>query len=367
MTREEVADPVGIEGLSVSAVLHRFVAQEALPGSGVDETTFWGGLSSIVHDLSPTNRELLAVREELQTQIDRRYRGQDGEILVDEETFLRRIGYLVEEPADFEISTISVDDEIARVAGPQLVVPLLNARFAVNAANARWGSLYDALYGTDAISREGDLAPTASYNATRGRAVVDRARAFLDEIAPLAGGSHRDSTGYAIDGGVVVVSLVGGTTTTFLEPETFVGYQGDPAEPTAVLLAHHGLHIEIEIDRASRSAPRMPPASRTSSWRPPSRRSSTAKTRSRPSMPRTRRGLPQLVRLMQGRLAEVVTRTAVTSAARSIRIALRRPGRPAAHAPRSQPALDPQRRDSHGDRRGARRPVTPSPRASSMR
>ena len=251
MTRGIRADRVEIEGLSVSAVLHHFVTQEALPGSGVDEATFWSGVSAIVHDLSPTTGELLAIREQLQAQIDERYRGQDGEILVDEETFLRRIGYLVEEPTDFEISTESVDDEIARVAGPQLVVPLLNARFAVNAANARWGSLYDALYGTDVIPREGDLAPGSSYNARRGRVVVDRARDVLDGAAPLLQGSHRDSAAYLVDQGALIVRLVDGTTTGLRDPDGFVGHRGDPAEPAAVLLVHHGLHIEIAVDRGS--------------------------------------------------------------------------------------------------------------------
>jgi malate synthase len=244
-------DRIEIAGLSVATVLQRFVAEEALPGTGIDEASFWAGASEIIRDLSPASRELLAVRADLQAKIDARYRAADGEDLVDEESFLRQIGYLVDEPADFVISTVSVDDEIATVAGPQLVVPLLNARFAVNAANARWGSLYDALYGTDVIPREGALAPGSSYNQARGAAVVARAREFLDQVAPLSAGSHQDSAGYVVDDGALVVSLTDGTTTTLLNPAGFVGYQGDPAAPSAILLVHHGLHVEVEVDRAS--------------------------------------------------------------------------------------------------------------------
>jgi malate synthase len=235
-------------GLAVADSLHRFVTEEALPGSGVEAEAFWAGLDAAVHDLAPRNRELLARRDELQTAIDEWHRAHPG--VPDAETytaFLRDIGYLLDEPESVEVSTADVDDEVARIAGPQLVVPLLNARFATNAANARWGSLYDALYGSDVIPREGDLAPGSSYNTVRGDEVIRRGRAFLDEHFPLTGGSHADATAYAVDGEGLAVSL-GDDVARLADPAQLVGSRGSAEAPEAVLLVHHGLHVEILVD-----------------------------------------------------------------------------------------------------------------------
>ncbi len=234
--------------LSIAGSLHRFVEEEALPGSGVDAAAFWEGVSAIVHDLAPRNRELLERREELQSQLDAWHREHPG--TPDQETytaFLREIGYLLEEPAEVAVTTADVDDEVARIAGPQLVVPLLNARFATNAVNARWGSLYDALYGTDVISREGDLAPGKGYNKARGDEVIARGRAFLDEHFPLESGSHVDATSYAVDDSGVVVTLKD-ETVRLADPAQLVGHRGSAESPEAVLLVHHGLHVEIQVD-----------------------------------------------------------------------------------------------------------------------
>ena len=243
-----MADRVEIGGLGVAASLHRFVTDEALPGSGVDPQAFWDGAGAIIHDLAPRNRELLARREELQTQIDGWHRQHPGTPDAEEYTaFLREIGYLLDEPAAVAVTTSGVDDEVARIAGPQLVVPLLNARFATNAVNARWGSLYDALYGTDVVPQDGDLAPGDGYNKVRGDEVIARGRAFLDEHFPLAGGSHADTTSYAVDGeGLAATSK--DDTLRLQDPSQLVGYRGDGTKPDAVLLVHHGLHVEIQVD-----------------------------------------------------------------------------------------------------------------------
>ena len=240
---------VQVGGLRVAASLHRFIVEEALPDSGVDPQAFWDGLDAVVHDLAPRNRELLARRDELQTRIDEFHREHPGVPDADTYTaFLTELGYLLDEPADFEVSTDNVDDEVARIAGPQLVVPLLNARFATNAANARWGSLYDALYGSDVVPREGDLAPGDSYNTVRGNEVIARGRAFLDEHFPLAGGSHADATAYTVDADGLAVTLKDDVVR-LADPAQFVGSRGDAAAPEAVLLVHHGLHVEIQVDR----------------------------------------------------------------------------------------------------------------------
>ncbi len=240
---------VQLGGLAVAASLHSFIEEEALPAAGIDSQTFWDGADAVIHDLAPRNRELLARRDELQSRIDEFHREHPG--VPDAETytaFLTEIGYLLDEPADFEVSTANVDDEVARIAGPQLVVPLLNARFATNAVNARWGSLYDALYGSDVIPREGDLAPGDSYNTVRGNEVIARGRAFLDEHFPLTDGSHADATTYAVDGEGLAVTVKDGVVR-LAEPSQLVGSRGDAAAPEAVLLVHHGLHVEIQVDR----------------------------------------------------------------------------------------------------------------------
>jgi malate synthase len=247
-----MTERVQVGGLGVAEVLHRFVAEEALPGTGIEPETFWSGVETIIHDFAPRNRELLARRDELQSAIDAHHRESPGAPSDPEayRAFLREIGYLVDEPGDFQISTSNVDTEIAQQAGPQLVVPMLNARFATNAANARWGSLYDALYGTDAIAKEGALAPGATYNGARGAEVIAWGRALLDQSVPLTTGSHADATSYAIDPEGLVVSLGDGSTARLADPSLLVGHRGDASEPDAVVLVHHGLHLEILIDRS---------------------------------------------------------------------------------------------------------------------
>ncbi len=235
-------------GLGVAASLHRFVEEEALPGSGVDSQQFWEGLAAIIADLAPRNRDLLARREELQAQIDGWHREHPGVPDADAyASFLRAIGYLVDEPAEVAVTTADVDDEVARIAGPQLVVPLLNARFATNAVNARWGSLYDALYGSDVVPREGDLEPGDGYNKARGDEVIARGRALLDAHFPLADGSHADATTYAVDGDGLAVSL-GDDVARLADPAQLVGHRGAADSPEALLLVHHGLHVEIQVD-----------------------------------------------------------------------------------------------------------------------
>jgi malate synthase len=244
-----VVDRVQVGGLEIAEVLHRFVSEEALPGSGVDPEEFWAAADSLIHELAPRNRELVARRDELQARIDDFHREHPGRPDPAEYAgFLREIGYLLDEPDDVAVTTAGVDDEVARIAGPQLVVPLLNARFATNAVNARWGSLYDALYGSDVISQEGDLAPGDSYNKVRGDEVIARGRAFLDEHVALASGSHADATSYAVDAEGLAVT-VKDDVVRLAEPDQLVGYRGAADAPEAVLLAHHGLHVEIQVDR----------------------------------------------------------------------------------------------------------------------
>lgn len=249
-----MSDRVTVGGLEVAAVLYAFVRDEALPGSGIAEDAFWSGVEAIVGNFAPRNRELLASRVELQTRLDEWHEKNPGPVR-DQAAYLellRDLGYLVAEPADFTIETRDVDEEVAVQAGPQLVVPVLNARFAANAANARWGSLYDALYGTDALPEDDGKERVGSngesYNPRRGAAVIARARAFLDEHFPLAEGSHADATGYSTDGGVLTVAL-GDSSSGLAEPSQYVGHRGVPHAPEGVLLVHHGLHVEIQVDR----------------------------------------------------------------------------------------------------------------------
>ncbi|MFN7129521.1 MAG: malate synthase G [Brevundimonas sp.] len=226
-------------GLKVAAELVALIEQEVLPGLGLDAAGFWSGAAQVFDRFAPENRALLARRDDLQARIDAWHaerRGQPYDVAASQ-TFLREIGYLVEEPAPFAIGTTDVDAEIARMAGPQLVVPILNARFLLNAANARWGSLYDALYGTDAL---GDLPTGGGYDGARGARVVARAKAFLDEAAPLAEGAHAHVAGWSVVDGALAPALK--------DPAQFVGFAGDPAAPASILLAHHGLHIELVID-----------------------------------------------------------------------------------------------------------------------
>ena len=236
-------------GLQVSAPLHDMIEREALPGTGVASDAFWQGLSSLIHDLGPKNRALLAKRDEIQQQIDAWHRAHPGPItdMAAYRAFLTDIGYLVPQGPDFAIDTPNVDDAIAKVPGPQLVVPVMNARYALNAANARWGSLYDALYGTDAL---GSLPAGRGYDPARGAQVIAWAKRFLDEVAPLAQGSHADVTAYAVVNGQLQATTPAGTTG-LKDPSLLAGYQGDAAAPSSVLLSHHRLHIDLRIDRNS--------------------------------------------------------------------------------------------------------------------
>jgi len=233
-------------GLQVDAELVDFIEARALPGTGVDAEAFWTGFSGLVHQMGPKNRDFLAKREELQGQIDDWHRARAGQPhdAAAYTAFLKEIGYLVPERPDFEIETANVDPEIAHVPGPQLVVPITNARFALNAANARWGSLYDAYYGTDAL---GDLPKGGGYDAERGARVVAAAKAFVDGAAPMATGSHSDLLGYkVVDGALHGVGAAGAVA--LADPAQFAGYTGAADAPTAVLLKNNGLHIEIRID-----------------------------------------------------------------------------------------------------------------------
>ncbi len=248
-----MTDRVSAGNLRVARVLYDFVNNEALPGTDVDPDSFWAGVDKVVTDLTPQNQALLNTRDELQAQIDKWHRHRVIEPLDADayRQFLAEIGYLQPEPDDFTITTSGVDDEITKTAGPQLVVPVLNARFALNAANARWGSLYDALYGTDVISESDGAEKGSGYNKVRGDKVIAYARTFLDQAAPLASGSWADVTGLSItDSGLEVA--IGAGTTGLASPEKFVGYTGELGSPTwSVLLANHGLHIEILIDPQS--------------------------------------------------------------------------------------------------------------------
>ncbi len=235
----------------IAAELHAFVKNEVLPGLDIENDTFWQGFDALLHDLAPVNRDLLARREALQADIDTWHKARRGEpINVDAyRAFLAKIGYLVPEGPDFSIDTSHIDEEIAHIAGPQLVVPVTNARYALNAANARWGSLYDALYGTDAIPENSSAARGGGYNPARGERVIAWTRAFLDETVPLAAGSHSDALAYRVRDGVLVIDLPSGESS-LAEPGLFVGYRGESTAPEAVLLRHNGLHIEIAIDRS---------------------------------------------------------------------------------------------------------------------
>ncbi|QFU03333.1 Malate synthase G [Halomonas sp. THAF5a] len=236
--------------LQVAAELDRFINERALPGTGVDPDAFWSGVDALFHDLVPQNRELLAERDRLQEKLDAWHRENPGPVrdMAAYRAFLQEIGYLVEAPAEVSVTTANVDDEITTQAGPQLVVPVNNARYALNAANARWGSLYDALYGTDAIAEDDGAEKGTSFNPKRAEKVIAYARDVLDRAAPLASGSHADAEGYALRDGQLVVALKGGAETGLADAGQLVGFDGEAAAPSALLLVHHGLHLEIQID-----------------------------------------------------------------------------------------------------------------------
>jgi malate synthase len=239
---------VTVGALSIAAELHQFI-QQAVIGTGVEPAAFWRGLERILGQFSPRNEQLLAKRDALQARIDEWWREhRDRPVQIPQQrSFLQSIGYLVPEPAAFQIDTANVDPEIASLAGPQLVVPLSNARYALNAANARWGSLYDALYGTDVI--EAPLAAGSPYDAARGAKVIAYARALLDQVAPLAAGVHADATAYLVSGEQLKVTLKNGTQTSLANARAFVGWRGSAEQPAGILLSHHGLHLDICIDR----------------------------------------------------------------------------------------------------------------------
>ena len=259
-----------VHGLQVANELHSFINQQVLPGTGVDPAAFWQGFDAIVADLAPKNAALLAERDRLQKELDTWHKANPGPIsdMAAYRAFLSRIGYLVEPPQGAKASTANVDAELAIQAGPQLVVPILNARYALNAANARWGSLYDALYGTDVIDEEGGAEKGKGYNPVRGAKVIEFARNFLDQAAPLGAGSHRDAIAYTVADGKLAVTLKGGTATGLKDAAQFVGYQGDAGAPA--------------------SARAMPPAWPTSCWSRRCPPSWTWKTRWLPWMPTTR-------------------------------------------------------------------------------
>jgi malate synthase len=244
-----------VHRLQVATALHQFIEEQVLPGTGVQSAAFWQGFDAIVAEMAPRNLALLAERDRLQAELDKWHSANPGPIqnMAAYRQFLETIAYLVPQPADGKATTTNVDAELAVQAGPQLVVPILNARYALNAANARWGSLYDALYGTDAIAETDGCEKTVDgkpgYNPKRGAKVIAFARQFLDESAPLASGSHAQSTGYAVVNGQLQVSLQGGATTGLKDAAQLVGYQGSAAAPSSVLLAHNGLHIDIIVNR----------------------------------------------------------------------------------------------------------------------
>ena len=242
---------ISIDGLQVATPLYRFLEDKVLPGTGIPSEEFWKGFAQIVKDLSPKNEALLAKRDRLQLQIDQWHQAHPGPIkdMRAYRSYLQEIGYLEDVPKKVAASTQNVDDELALQAGPQLVVPLLNARYALNAANARWGSLYDALYGSDILSDQDGATKVGPYNPIRGAKVVSYVRDFLDQAIPLAKGSHHEVLAYTVDGNKLVVNLKDGTTTGLKDEKQLVGYQGQTSNPSSLLLRNNGIHIDIQIDK----------------------------------------------------------------------------------------------------------------------
>jgi malate synthase len=245
-----MSDRVTVGSLRVARPLAEFISNEALPGTGLSPENFWTGVAALVRDFAPRNRELLATRDRLQAEIDNFHRTNAGKPLssLKYTQFLYDIGYLVPDVPPFTIRTGNVDREIAEITGPQLVVPLSNARYALNAANARWGSLYDALYGTDAIPEDGGAARGGSFNRIRGERVIARVRNLLDEVAPLESGSHKDVVRYSVSDGKLAATLKSGSAAVLKHADAFAGYQGAAEAPASILLRHHNLHLELKID-----------------------------------------------------------------------------------------------------------------------
>ena len=246
-----MSERVDVAGLIVAKELHAFVENDVLPGLAIAPADFWRGFASLLDVFSPRNKALLAVRDDLQSKIDTWHQAHAGQSIdvAQTEAFLRSIGYLLPEVEDFEITTQNVDPEIATIAGPQLVVPITNARFALNAANARWGSLFDALYGTDVIEESPGYEKGRSYNEKRGERVIAYASEVLDRYAPLEGTRHSSVLGYRIEAGQLVADCEGGMVAQLAKPAQFRGFQGDASQPSAILLANHNLHLEIQVDR----------------------------------------------------------------------------------------------------------------------
>jgi malate synthase len=246
-----MTDRTTVHGLHVATPLARFIDERVLPGTGITPASFWQGFDALVRDLAPKNAALLAERDRLQSQLDAWHSQHPGPIKNKRayRAFLQKIGYLVPVPAQVKVTTKNVDAELAKQAGPQLVVPITNARYALNAANARWGSLYDALYGTDALPDTDGATRDAIYNPLRGAKVVEYARYVLDRTVPLAQGSHIHSTAYTVAGGALAVTLKDGRMVGLKKPAQFVGYQGDADAPSSLLFVHHGLHLDLRIDR----------------------------------------------------------------------------------------------------------------------
>jgi malate synthase len=252
-TRLDQNSRVALHRLQVAQQLHDFIENEVLPGTGIDSARFWAGFDAIVADLAPRNIALLADRDRLQAELDAWHQANPGPIadMPAYRAFLEKIGYLVPQQSDFKVTTANVDAELATQAGPQLVVPISNARYALNAANARWGSLYDALYGTDAISEADGAEKGKGYNPVRGARVIAFARDFLDQAAPLAAGSHHDATGYCLVNGALQVTLKDGSSSGLKDAAQLAGYQGDAAAPRSILFTHNGIHFDLIIDRST--------------------------------------------------------------------------------------------------------------------
>ncbi len=248
-----MTERVACQRLSVADNFKRFIEGEVLPGTEIDAAQFWKGFDALVHDLAPRNRALLAERDRLQTELDAWHRAHPGPVqdMAAYQRHLETIGYLLPQPEQVQVDTRNVDTEITTQAGPQLVVPVMNARYALNAANARWGSLYDALYGTDAISEADGAQKGPGYNPVRGDKVIAFARAFLDQAFPLQGASHVDASAYQVVDGQLRVTLGTGESASLAQPEQFLGHQGQASTPSAVLLKNHDLHVEIQIDPTS--------------------------------------------------------------------------------------------------------------------